>query len=229
LSEAEGFALAEAFGLRAVPHRLCRDAGEAARAAREMGYPVVLKAASPDVPHKTEEGLVSARLADEAALRRAHEAMAGRLRSLSGPPRVEGCLVEKWMEGGVEFLLGVVRDAQFGPVVTVGLGGVAAEALGDVSARVAPLTREDGEAMLGELRARHLLGPCRGRGPLDRAALVEAIVRLGALAEALGGHLREADINPLIVLPEGGGCLAADALFVLDPGSLAGEESGRGR
>lgn len=229
LSEAEGFALAEAFGLRAVPHRLCRDADEAARAAREMGYPVVLKASSPDVPHKTEAGLVSARLADEAALRGAHEAMAGRLRSLPGPPRVEGFLVEKWVEGGVEFLLGVVRDVQFGPVVTVGLGGVAAEALGDVSARVAPLTREDGEAMLGELHSRHLLGPCRGRGPLDRVALVEAIVRLGTLAGALGGRLREADINPLFVQPEGGGCLAGDALFVLDSGSSAQEESGRGR
>ncbi|MEK6710028.1 MAG: acetate--CoA ligase family protein, partial [Nitrospinota bacterium] len=219
LSEAEGLALAEAFGLRAVPRRLCRDAEGAAQAARELGYPVVLKVSSPDAPHKTEAGLVSARLADEAALRAAHAALEERLRRLPGSrrvARVEGLLVEKWVEGGVEFLLGVVRDAQFGPVVTVGLGGVAAEALGDVSARLAPLAPEDAEAMIGELRARHLLESFRGRGPLDRAALAEAIVRMGALAAALGGRLREGDVNPLFVLPEGGGCLAADALFVLE-------------
>ncbi|OGL65326.1 MAG: hypothetical protein A3I72_16675 [Candidatus Tectomicrobia bacterium RIFCSPLOWO2_02_FULL_70_19] len=230
LSEGEGLALAEAFGLRAVPRRLCRDVEEAARAARELGYPMVLKVSSPDVPHKTEAGLVSPRLADEAALRAAHTALSERLWRLPGPPRVEGFLVEKWVVDGAEFLLGVVRDAQFGPVVTVGLGGVAAEALGEVSARLAPLAREDAEAMIGELRASRLLGPFRERGPLDRAALAEAIVRLGTLAAALGGRLREADINPFFVLPEGGGCLAADALFVLEEetGRPAGEGSALG-
>ena len=216
LSEAEGLALAEAFGIRAVPRRLCRDVEEAARGARELGYPVILKVTSPDVPHKTEAGLVSARLTDEASLRTAHAALSERLRRLPGPPRVEGFLVERWVEEGAEFLLGVVRDAQFGPVVTVGLGGVTAEALGEVSARLAPLSRQDAEAMLEELRASRLLVSFRGRGPLDRTALAESIVRLGALAAALGGRLREADINPLFVLPEGRGCLAADALFILD-------------
>jgi len=215
LSEAEGLALAGAFGLPVVPHRLCRDPEEAARAAREMGYPVVLKASSPDVPHKTEVGLVSALLPDEAALRAAYAEVAERLRLLPGRPRVGGFLVEKGVGSGAEFMLGVVWDAQFGPIVTVGLGGTAGEALGDLSARVAPLAREDAEAMIDELRGARLLGPFRGRGPLDRPALAEAIVRLGSLAAALGERLCEADINPLFVLPEGEGCLAADALFVL--------------
>ncbi|MBI3126434.1 MAG: acetate--CoA ligase family protein [Candidatus Tectomicrobia bacterium] len=217
LGEGESLSLAEMFGIRAVPRRLCRDGEEAVRAGRELGYPVVLKLSSPDVPHKTEAGLVSGRLADEAALRAAHAAMAERLRRLPGLRR-EGFLVERWIEGGAEFLLGTVWDAQFGPVVTVGLGGLAAEALGDVSARLAPLAREDAEAMLGELRGARVLGAFRGRGALDRGALAEAIVALGTLAAALGGRLREADINPLFVLPEGEGCLAADALIVLGGG-----------
>ena len=214
LGEAESLALAEAFGIRAVPRRLCQNEEEAAAAAGELGYPVVLKVSAPDVPHKTERGLVAAGLADEAALRDAFSEMSRNL-AKENPPRVDGYLVQKMVTGGEEFLLGAVRDRQFGLLITAGLGGAAAEATGDISVRLAPVSRRDAEAMLDELRGARLLGPFRGRGPLDRKGLVEAIVRFGALAAALGAELLEADLNPVFVLPEGEGYTAADALFVL--------------
>ncbi len=109
----------------------------------------------------------------------------------------------------------MVRDPQFGPLLTAGLGGTAAEAMGDVSVRLPPVSREEAGAMLDELRGGRLLGPHRGRGPLDRAALIGALLSLSSLAGALGEGLLEADLNPVFVMPEGQGVWAVDALFHL--------------
>ncbi len=214
LGEVGSLALAEAFGVRVVPRRRCGDEAEVLAAAGELGYPVVLKVSSPDLPHKTERGLVAAGLADEGALGEAFSEMRRKLEE-ANPQRVDGFLVQKMVTGGEEFLLGAVRDRQFGNLITAGLGGAAAEAMGDISVRLAPVSRREAEAMLDELRGARLLAPFRGRGPLDRGAFAETIVRFGQMAAALGERLEEADINPVFVLSKGGGCLAADALFVL--------------
>lgn len=223
IGEAGGLALAEAFGIRAVPHRLCADLDEVVTAAGALGYPVVLKVSSPEVRHKTEMGLVAAGLGDEAALREAYDQLAGRLAGNlgrggpgeAGSGEIEGYLVQKMIRGGEEFFLGMVQDIDFGGIIAVGLGGAAAEAMGDVNVRHVALNRGEAAAMLDELRAAPLLGPFRGRGPLDREALIEAICRFAAMARALGDRLIEADLNPVIVMPGGGGVYAADALVRL--------------
>jgi acyl-CoA synthetase (NDP forming) len=214
LGEAKSLALASAFGIPVAPHRLCANVEEAAAAAGEIGYPVVLKVSSPEIAHKTERGLVSGEMLDEEKLRTVFEELSRKI-AAAGPPEIDGYLVQKMVKGGEEFLLGVVRDPQFGPLLTVGLGGTAAEAMGDVSVRLAPVGREEAEAMLDELRGGRLLGAFRGRRPLDRAALIWALLSLSSLAGALGEGLLEADLNPVFVMPEGEGIWAADALFRL--------------
>lgn len=119
--------------------------------------------------------------------------------------------------GGIEVVVGLHRDAQFGPVVMVGLGGVLVEALDDVAFRAAPLSREDARDMLESLRGRRVLEGVRGRPPADVEALIDVILavsRLGADAEGLVGEL---DINPLVVQPRGRGAVAVDALVVVSP------------
>ncbi len=217
LGEAKSLALASAFGIPVAPHRLCAGWEEAAAAAGKIGYPVVLKVSSPEIAHKTERGLVSGEILDEGTLRGAFEELSRKV-AAAGLPGIDGYLVQKMVKGGEEFLLGVVRDPQFGPLLTAGLGGTAAEAMEDVSVRLAPVSREEAEGMLDELRGGRLLGPHRGRGPLDRAALAGALLSLSSLAGALGEALLEADLNPVFVMPEGQGVWAADALFHLSAG-----------
>jgi acyl-CoA synthetase (NDP forming) len=214
IGEAGGLALAEAFGIRAVPHRLCADLDEVVTAAGALGYPVALKISSPEVCHKTEMGLVAVGLGYEAALREAYGRLAGNLER-AGLGEIDGYLVQKMIRGGEEFMLGITQNIDFGALIAVGLGGAAAEAMGDVNVRHVALKRWEAADMLDKLRAAPLLGPFRGRGPLDRDALIEAICRFGAMARALGDELIEADLNPVIVMPEGGGVYAADALVRL--------------
>ena len=114
----------------------------------------------------------------------------------------------------MEFLLGVKRDPQFGPVVTVGLGGPDVELLGDVSMRVAPLTLDDACEMMDELKCKAIFESHRGRGPLDKAAFAEAVCRLGDAAFAHREQIEEMDLNPVFLCEQGGGCLVADALII---------------
>ena len=114
----------------------------------------------------------------------------------------------------MEFLLGVKRDPQFGPVVTVGLGGPDVELLDDVSMRVAPLTHDDACEMMDELKCKKIFEGHRGRGPLDKAAFAEAVCRLGDAAFAHREHIEEMDLNPVFLRERGKGCLVADALII---------------
>ena len=208
LGPGETFALLEAAGIRCAPHRIAADAAGARAAAAAIGFPVVLKAFGAGLVHKSELGAVAIGLADADALVRALEAMSGRLAAAGVAP--EGFLVQQEVRGGREVILGVSRDPAVGSLVMAGSGGVAVEVWKDVSFRVAPITLADAEAMLGELRGAALLGAFRGRVAGDREALAQALVRLGALAAA-HPEIVECDVNPLLVLDAGDGCVAVDA------------------
>ena len=127
---------------------------------------------------------------------------------------LKGYLLQEHVGDGVEFLLGVKRDPQFGPVVTIGLGGPDVELLDDVSTRVAPLTLDDACEMMDELKSKKIFGSHRGRGPLDKAAFAEAICRVGELAFAHREQIEEMDLNPVFLCEKGRGCLVADALII---------------
>ncbi|MDE0332974.1 MAG: acetate--CoA ligase family protein [Nitrospinae bacterium] len=210
LNEAQSLALARDFGLPVVGHRFCRSEADVRRASRNLRFPLVLKGVFSKIHHKTEWGLVKTGLGDEAALDGALVEIAGLRERFD----LEGYLLQEQVEGGVEFLLGVKRDPQFGPVVTIGLGGVDVELLEDVSARVAPLSLDDAYEMMDELKCRKIFESHRGRGPLDKAAFAEIICRLGDVAFAYREQIAEMDLNPVFLSELGGECLVADALII---------------
>ena len=208
LPAASAFELLEQAGIPVAPWRVADGAADVAAAARAVGFPVVLKAIADELVHKTEAGAVAVGLADETAVGTALAAMTERLARAG--VEAPAFLLQRHVGGGREVILGALRDPVVGPLVMVGLGGVAAEALRDTSFRPAPISPADAEAMLDELRGRALLGPFRGRPAGDRAALVRALVALGGLAAA-NPALAECDVNPLLVLDDGRGVVAVDA------------------
>lgn len=210
LSDMEAKALLAAHGIPLVAEARAQSPAEAADAARRMGFPVVLKGHGPDLLHKTELGLVRPGLASAGAVESAAAAMAQ-----SGGGRLDGFLVQPHLEGRREFVAGISRDAQFGPVVLFGLGGVFTEALADVTLRLAPLTRRDAAAMLAEIRSRRLLEAFRGEAAVDGDRLVDVLMALSDIALRYP-QVAEIDINPLLVTP-GGEPVAVDALVTVAP------------
>jgi succinyl-CoA synthetase beta subunit len=185
----------------------------ALEAAREIGFPVVLKLLSPDILHKSEIGGVLLGIADEAALRAGFATLLARAADRAPGARVDGVLVAKQVAGAVEMAVGVVRDPVFGPVVMVGLGGVFIEVFRDVAFRRCPVSETEAETMIRALRGFPLLDGARGRPKADVAALARAVAALSRFGAAAGPRLLSAEINPLMVLPEGQGALAADAVI----------------
>jgi acetate---CoA ligase (ADP-forming) len=204
LTEAEGLALLADYGIPVLPYRLVVNLADARQAANALGYPVVLKTAMPDISHKSDVGGVMLNLTDEAAVERAYLDLEERLGS--------HVLVTRFVRGGVELVLGLKMDPQFGPLILVGAGGILVELMRDVQASLAPIDEAGALRMIDKLKVRKLLAGMRGAAPSDMDALASAILRLSALALDLKDHLAEIDINPLLVRPQG--CAALDALVV---------------
>src|SRR5918998_3011739 len=204
--------LAEA-GVPAVPEHACADPVAAVAAADRIGYPVVLKILSPDILHKSEIGGVLLGVQDADAVREGFATLLERARQRAPDARIEGVLVAKQIAGAVEMALGIARDPVFGPVAMVGLGGIFIEILKDVAFRRCPFDAAEAERMVRSLKGAPLLLGARGRPKADVAALAQALSRLSAFAAAAGTRLASVDVNPMLVLPEGQGCYAADAVI----------------
>ena len=181
----------------------------AAMAAADIGFPVVLKIVSPQASHKTEVGGVALNLDDRAAIIKATDDMASRLKAADPTARIDGYLVQE-MVAGTEVILGVREDPQFGPVMVVGLGGILVEVMQDVSFRMLPVNQADGREMLDELRGKAVLGAFRGAPARDLDALVNAIRGLSDLYMDHRRHLVDLEVNPLIVGAVGEGVRAVD-------------------
>ncbi len=214
LDAVEARPLLAAYGIATAAEALATTPAEAAALAEQIGFPVVMKLSSPDILHKTEAGgvMLNIRSAQEAAA--AFTDLIARGGAVQPAARMRGVQIQKMIVGGQEVIVGVKRDPTFGPLVMFGLGGIYVEVLADVSFRLAPLTEADAWEMLAEVRAARLLAGVRGAAPADRAALVDAIVRVGRLA-ADHPQIAELDVNPLMVLAEGQGVVAVDARIVL--------------
>jgi len=214
LPQAEAFAVLEEIGIPVAPWRPARDLEAAVRAAEELGFPVVLKGEASALVHKSEMGAVQVNLASPAAVRQAGLGMADRLAAAG--LQLDGFVVQRLVPGGREVILGVSRDPAVGPLLMVGLGGVAVEVWKDVVFRPVPVTTGEAFGMIEALRGAPLLGEFRGRPAGDVASLAEAAARLGALAAAVP-ELAECDVNPLFVLDQGRGCVAVDVRLRLAP------------
>ncbi|MCJ0762574.1 acetate--CoA ligase family protein [Variovorax terrae] len=204
--------LIEAAGIPTTRWRLAADAGEAVAAAREIGGAVAIKAVSAQIVHKSDVGAVQLNVHGDEAVRAACERIAAAAQA-AGVPVLDGYLVTEMWKADAELILGIQHDPDFGPMVMVGAGGVLVELMKDVQLAPAPLSHATARAMLDALKSRALLTGFRGRPPADLDAIADALVRLGALAVASQGRLRELDINPLFVA--GDRIVAADARATL--------------
>lgn len=204
-----------AYGIRVTREALAASRDEALAAALRIGYPVALKVQSADIPHKTEARAVRLGIASDAELTEAYDEVLANARAYDGKAGIDGVLVQEMVRGGVEAILGVTNDPLFGPAVMFGLGGIFAEVIKDVAFRLAPVTPSAAREMVEEIKGYPLLAGARGRPPADVEALVDAILRLSALAVDLADHVAELDINPLFVMERGKGVVAADALIKL--------------
>jgi len=210
-SEARGLELLAEHGIPVAPWRLARTPEEAVAAARDLGYPVVVKIVSPQILHKSDIGGVALGIGDDDEVRGAFERVLAVGAGVEGA-RVEGALVAAMRSGGIEMIVGLVRDPQWGPTLAVGFGGVWVHVLEDTSLRLLPVGEEDVREMLDDLRGRALLAGVRGSTPADVDRLVETIVSFARLAERLGPRLVSIEINPLRV--DGASVEALDAVVV---------------
>jgi acetate---CoA ligase (ADP-forming) len=211
LSEQDSKALLKAYGIAVPKERVATSSGEAAKAAKKVGFPVVMKIVSADIAHKSDLGLVAVGVRDEDDARRTYKRLVATAKKAAPQAAVDGVLVAETVPG-TETVVGIARDDLFGPVVMFGLGGVLVEVLRDVTFRVPPFTTRDATAMLNELRGAALLRGVRGQPPADRAALVDVLMKMQHLAVDLSEEVAELDINPLLAGPRG--AVAADALVV---------------
>jgi acetate---CoA ligase (ADP-forming) len=228
LPEYAARALLAAYGLTFPEVRRVRSLPEALAAAEAIGYPVVLKVASPDISHKTDVGGVALGLTDPEQLRGALDRMQRDLHRRAPRARIEGFEVEAQVPSGTEVLVGVQRDPNFGPIVVFGLGGIYVEVLRDVTFRLAPVRPLSARHMIGSVRGFPIFEGVRGGPPGDLTALAEAIERISQLAVEVP-QVVELDLNPLIVRPAGAGVVAVDARIVLAPPSRSAPSPSTGR
>jgi acetate---CoA ligase (ADP-forming) len=202
-----------AYGIPVTREKLTGDLDEAREAAREIGYPVVMKVMSADILHKTEAGVIKLGISTEEALAASYGELLERAKRFKADVRIDGVLIQEMAPKGVEMIIGMKRDASFGPVVMVGLGGIFVEVFKDVSFRVPPISLPDARAMIEEIKGAKLLNGYRGMEKMDCEAIAAALMSVAGLSLDLGEGVRELDINPLIVNPEGKGVRVVDALI----------------
>lgn len=213
LTESEAKSILADAGVPVVPDRVVNSTDDAVAAAAEFGYPVVLKVLSADIAHKSDIGGVELDLRDEAAVRAAYQRIRVAVAQAAPQATVEGVLVSPMIHGGIETILGVTSDPTAGMSVAVGLGGIHVEVFRDVSLRMAPVSVPQAAAMIREVRGLQLLDGLRGAEPYDIEALAEAVSALSHLAAANADSLTSIDVNPFVVLPQGRGGYAVDALI----------------
>jgi acyl-CoA synthetase (NDP forming) len=212
LGQSTAYELLQLAGIPTCEEHLAMTADDAAAAWQAIAAPAVMKLASPDFPHRSDHGLVRLGITDAASAAAVHDELVDRARSLAPDATIDGVIVQRQVDDGIELLIGTTSDPVLGPAVTVGFGGVLAEVLADVAVRPVPLTRQDALEMLRSLRGAPILEGARGAAPADVDAVASVIEAVAALVASSDGRLAELDINPLIVTPTG--AVAVDVLAI---------------
>jgi acyl-CoA synthetase (NDP forming) len=212
LTEREAKQILAAYGVPVAADHVVQNVEAAVAAAQTIGVPVVLKVESPDIPHKTEAGVVRLNLADESMVRAAYAEIIAAAKRVEPAPRITGVLVQPMIAAGVEIVVGAQRDPTFGPLVVVGLGGIMVELLRDATAELAPVDHAMAIDMIGRLKGVKLLTGFRGSEPVDVDALARIIVAVSELAVDHAESISEIDVNPIICSP--GRAIAVDALII---------------
>lgn len=209
LLEEEGQEVLRAYGFPLPQSILAKTAGEAAGAAKKIGFPVVMKIASPQIVHKSDAGGVKVGLADEKAVREAFDVIVKNAKRYDKKAQIKGVLVQEMITGGRELIIGSKQEPGFGPVLMLGMGGIYVEVLKDVTFRLAPVTSREADGMINSIKTKKLLEGVRGEKPADKKKLSELIQRLSSLVTDFP-EIKELDMNPVLVMEQGKGCRVLD-------------------
>jgi len=213
LTEIEAKELLKGAGISVVDTRLATSKEEVISISEQLGFPVVLKIASPDVVHKSDAGGVKLGLGTAEEVGKAWDDILMAIKQKYPEAKIQGVSVQKMVRPGVEVIIGMSKDAQFGPVLMFGLGGILVEILKDVSFRIAPLTRRDAREMISEIKGYPLLEGYRGQEPVDVSNLEELILKVSDFVEE-NPDLKELDLNPVFAYSDG--AVAVDARVILE-------------
>ncbi len=215
LTEVEAKELLRQAGIRVVDTRLATTREEAVSVSKELGFPVVLKIASPDIMHKSDAGGVKLGLKTSKQVGKAYDDIMAAIGQKYPEVAIYGVSVQKMARPGVEVIIGMTKDAQFGPVLMFGLGGIWVEILKDVSLRIVPLARGDAREMIRDIKGYPLLEGYRGQEPVDVSYLEELLLKVSQFVEE-NPEIRELDINPVFAYSDG--AVAVDARVILEDG-----------
>ena len=208
LTEFESKELLKQVGIPVIETRLARTQEEALSISKAMGFPVVLKIASPDVIHKTDSGGVELGIKKVTDVKKAYRNILGAIRRQYPDALIHGISVQKMARPGTEIIIGTSKDPQFGSVIMFGLGGIFVEVLKDVSFRIIPVDQKDAQEMIKEIKGYPLLQGYRGKEPTNISSLVDIILKLSNLLEH-HSQIKELELNPIIAY--GDGAVAVDA------------------
>ncbi|MDP8213867.1 MAG: acetate--CoA ligase family protein [Candidatus Euphemobacter frigidus] len=201
LLEPEAYALLAAYDIPVLDYRLATSSEEARKMAGEVDFPVVMKVVSPDIIHKSDSGGVKLNISDEESAGRAFEDILENVSEAVPKAAIEGVLIAPMVTGGIEVIMGMVRDPQFGPAVMFGLGGIFVEVLKDVVFEIAPVSREEAESMIKSIKGYPLLAGARGSRPCHIESLIDIVTGISRLSLELP-EIEEIDLNPVLATPE---------------------------
>ncbi|MEK3853911.1 acetate--CoA ligase family protein [Cytobacillus sp. FSL H8-0458] len=212
LSEFEASEVLEAYGIPTAKKALAVTAEEAVLHANQIGYPVVMKIDSKDIPHKTEANGIRLQIQNDQEVLQAYTDILQSAKNYNPDAMISGISVHEMLPKGTEVIVGVTKDPAFGPVIMFGLGGIFVETFKDISFRAAPLSRQDAAEMIEEIKANAILKGARGKAAADIDAIIDVLLKVSELIQDSDGLIEELDINPMIVYENG--IKAADALIV---------------
>jgi len=213
LTEVESKELLKKAGIPVVEAKLARSKKEAISVSKEMGFPVVLKISSPDVVHKSDSGGVKLGLANATQVGKAYTEIISSVKQAYPEAQIEGVSIQPMAPPGVEVIVGMSKDPQFGPVLMFGLGGILVEVLKDVSFRIVPVTERDAREMIREIKGYPILEGYRGQKPASIPALEKLIVKVSQFVEK-NPQIKELDLNPIFAYPDK--AVAVDARIILE-------------
>jgi acetyltransferase len=211
----ESMDILKAYDIPVVDARIAKTLPDAVKAAEDMGYPIVMKILSPDISHKSDVGGIRLNLKHADDVERAYNSMMSDVRHYMPDATITGVQLQKMISGGKEVIIGMDRDPQFGPLLMFGLGGTYVEFLKDVSFAVAPITEAEAKHMVSSIKTYPLIAGVRGEAASDIDSIVRTLLKVSQLVTDFP-EILEFEINPLMVMPEGQGCVAMDIRFTLN-------------
>jgi 4-hydroxybutyryl-CoA synthetase (ADP-forming) len=209
LLEEEGQEVLRAYGFPLPQSILAKTADEAVKTAKKIGFPVVMKIASPQIIHKSDAGGVKVGLANEQSVKEAFDVIIKNAKKYNKNAQIKGVLVQEMVKGGKEIIIGSKQEPGFGQVIMLGMGGIYVEVLKDVTFRLAPVTNKEADDMIDSIKTKKLLEGVRGEKPADKKKLSELVPRLSALLTDFP-EIKELDMNPVLVMEQGKGCKVLD-------------------